>query len=263
MLLKDKIVVVSGIGPGLGIKLATGAAREGAAGLVVAARTAAKLDEAEREIRALGLETPVLKLPTDIADRAQCEALVALAVERFGRIDALINSAYVPGKFEPVESADLDDWRKTLEVNLFGTMNLSQAVIPTMKRQGGGAIVMINTMVTRKPQPWQAGYGTSKGALRSATAHLALELGRHNIRVNSCCMGWMWGPPVQGYLEGVARQQGVPLETAVAQVAQHIPLGRIPEDGECAKAALFLASDYASAMTGAVLDVNGGEFIPL
>lgn len=262
MLLKDKIVVVSGIGPGLGIKLAKGAAQQGAAGVVVAARTCAKLDQAEQEIRALGLDTPVLKVPTDIADRQQCDDLVQQALERFGRIDVLINSAYVPGKFEPVESADLNDWRKTLEINLFGTLNLTQAVIPCMKKQGGGSVVMINTMVTRKPMPWQAGYGTSKGALRSATSHLALELGPHNIRVNACFMGWMWGPAVQGYLEGSARQRGITLEAAKAEVASNIPLRRIPEDGECANAALFLASDMASAITGAVLDVNGGEYIP-
>lgn len=262
MLLKDKIVVVSGIGPGLGIKLARGVAQQGAAGVVIAARTQSKLDQAEEDIRALGFSLPVLKVATDIADRAQCDALVARAVERFGRVDALINSAYIAGKFEPIESADLDDWRKTLDVNLFGSLNLTQAVIPTMKQQGGGAVVMINTMVTRKPMPWQSGYGTSKGALRTATAHLALELGPYNIRVNSCFMGWMWGPPVQGFLETSARQRGISLEQAKAEVAANIPLRRIPEDGECANAALFLASDMASAITGAVLDVNGGEYIP-
>ncbi|HEY9036526.1 MAG TPA: SDR family oxidoreductase [Pseudomonadales bacterium] len=262
MLLKDKIVIVSGIGPGLGIKLALLCAQEGAAGLAICARTASKLDEAEAAIRAAGLKTPVLKVPTDVSDRAQCDALVAQTVEQFGRVDVLINSAYVPGQFAPVESADMDDWRKTMEVNLFGTMNLSQAVIPPMKKQGKGAMVMVNTMVTRKPLAYQAGYGASKSALVSVTGHLALELGGYGIRVNSTFMGWMWGPPVENYMKAEAKRTGTTVEAMRKAVAKNIPLGDIPEDGDCAKAVIFLASDYACAITGACLDVNGGEYLP-
>jgi len=262
MILADKIVIVSGIGPGLGIELATLAAAEGAGGVAIAARTGAKLDHAEAAIRARGLATRVLKVPTDVRDQSQCERLVAATVEAFGRVDALVNSAYVPGKFEPMEHADLADWRTTLDVNLFGTMQLTQAVIPVMKRQGGGAIVMINSMVTRKPMPYQGGYAVSKSALTTATAQLALELGAYQIRVNSCYMGWMWGPPVEGYLTAAAQQQGTTVAALAADIAKRIPLGRIPDDAECAKAALFLISDYAGAVTGAALDVNGGEFLP-
>ena len=262
MLLQDKVVIVSGIGPGLGIELATLAAREGARGLAIAARTASKLDDAEAAIRAAGSETVVLKVPTDVADRGQCERLVTETVAAFGRIDALVNSAYVPGRFGPVESADLADWRGILDVNLFGTLQLTQAVIPVMKRQGGGAIVMINSMVTRKPVPYQGGYTTSKAALTGATAQLALELGRYGIRVNSAYMGWMWGPPVEGFLQDAAAKQGTTVEALAKGVARSIPLGRIPDDADCAKAALFLVSDYACAVTGAALDVNGGEFLP-
>ncbi|MEB2284281.1 MAG: short-chain dehydrogenase [Polyangiaceae bacterium UTPRO1] len=262
MLLAGKVVVVSGIGPGLGIELALLAAAEGATGVVIAARTPAKLDDAEAAIRERGLTTPVLKMPTDIADAEQCRRLVTAADDAFGRIDALVNSAYVPGRFEPIATADLDDWRRTFDVNVFGTMHLTQAVIPVMKRQGGGAIVMINSMVTRKPVPWQSGYAVSKSALTTATALLALELAPHGIRVNSAYMGWMWGPPVESYLREAAVRQGTTVEALAAEVAKNIPLGRIPDDAECAKAALFLVSDYASVVTGAALDVNGGEFLP-
>lgn len=262
MLLTDKIVVVSGIGPGLGIELSTLAAAEGAAGVVVAARTPSKLDDAEAAIRARGLATRVVKVPTDIADADACRRLVDAAVDAFGRIDALVNSAYVAGRFDPVDEANLDDWRATFDVNLYGTLNLTQAVVPVMKRQGGGAIVMINSMVTRKPLAGQSGYAVSKSALTTATALLAVELGPANIRVNSCYMGWMWGPSVENYLAVVAEQQGTTVEALAAGIAKAIPLGRIPDDAECAKAALFLVSDYAGAVTGAALDVNGGEFLP-
>lgn len=262
MLLKDKVVIVSGIGPGLGQELSTLAAQEGAAAVVLAARTSAKLDAAEQEIQALGLGTKTLKVCTDITDTAQCKALAEQTAEAFGRIDVLFNSAYDPGSFEPIESADLDGWRRAMEVNFFGTMQLTQACVPHMK-EAGGSIVMIATMVEHKPLATQGGYGSSKSALRNATKHLALELGKYNIRVNSCHMGWMWGPSVEGYFAWQAQSTGKSQEELVAEVTRNIPLGVIPDDGDCARAALFLASDYAKVVTGAALDVNGGEFMPI
>ncbi|WP_101759948.1 SDR family oxidoreductase [Oceanicoccus sp. KOV_DT_Chl] len=261
MLLQDKVVIVSGIGPGLGIELAVQAAAQGAK-LVVAARTASKLDDAEKAVAALGLNTELIKVPTDISDREQCKNLVSQAVAKYGRVDALINSAYNPGSFEPIERANLDGWRAALDVNLFGTMNLTLEAIPQMKEQGGGAIVMVNTMVTRQPLATQGGYGASKAALSSATAHLATELGQYNIRVNSTYMGWMWGPPVEGYFDMMAKHTGADKQAMIADVEKNIPLGKIPDDADCAKAVIFLASDYACAITGAQLDVNGGEHMP-
>ncbi len=262
MLLKDKVVIVSGIGPGLGMELSTLCAQEGAAGIAVAARTPQKLDDAEKEIRELGLETPVLKVPTDIADRSQCDRLVKQTIDKFKRIDVLLNSAYAAGLFSLIEDADLKEWREVFDVNLFGTLNLTQATIPQMKKQKSGSIVMINTMVVRKPLKTHGDYAASKAALLSATAHLALELGHYGIRVNGAHMGWMWGPSVENYMIGAAKEGNTTVEAVRAEVEKNIPLGRIPEDGECAKAAVFLASDYASVITGACLDVNGGEYMP-
>lgn len=262
MLLKDKVVIVSGIGPGMGAKLAVLCAKEGAK-LAICARTASKLDDAEKDIDALGIGASVLKMPCDISDRSQCDALVAATVEKYGTVDVLMNSAFIPGEFTAVEAASMDDWRSTLDVNLMGTMNLSQAVIPAMKAQGSGAIIMVNSMVTRKMLPYQSGYAMSKAALTSAAKSLAVELGPYGIRVNSAYMGWMWGPSVEGYMQGVEAQQGISIADQKAEISKSIPLGRIPEDGECAKACVLLASDYASAITGGILDVNGGEFIAL
>lgn len=263
MLLENKVVIVSGIGPGLGQELSTLAAKEGASAVVLAARTVAKLDVAEQEINDLGLGTKVLKVATDISDKDQCLELARQTAEAFGRIDVLFNSAYDPGSFGPIESADMDGWRRAMDVNFFGTMHLTQACVPYMKESGGGSVVMIATMVEHKPLATQGGYGSSKSALRSATKHLALELGQYNIRVNSCHMGWMWGPSVEGYFEWQAQTTGKTTEELIAEVTKSIPLGVIPDDGECAKAAMFFASDYASVVTGAALDVNGGEFMPI
>lgn len=261
MLLKEKVVIVSGIGPGLGIELALLAAKEGAH-VSICARTASKLDDAEAAIAELGLDTRVLKVVTDISDRAQCKNLVDKTIEEFDQIDVLINSAFVAGEFKSVESAQLDDWRSTMEVNFFGTMNLTQEVIPHMKQRGGGSIVMVNTMIVRHPMPFQGGYGASKAALNVATAHMAKELGQYGIRINSAFMGWMWGPSTAYYVKHEAKRLGTTAESVRADIAKNIALGDIPEDADCAKAVIFLASDYACAMTGASLDVNGGEYIP-
>ena len=100
-------------------------------------------------------------------------------------------------------------------------------------------------------------------SISSSDLTLALELGQFNIRVNSCHMGWMWGPSVEGYFGWQSQTTGKSQDELIAEVTRNIPLGVIPDDGECAKAAVFLGSDYASVVTGAALDVNGGEYMPV
>lgn len=262
MLLKDKIIIVSGIGPGLGIKLALEAAREGAYGLAIGARSADKLSEAEDQIKQVAPDCKVLACPTDITDRAQCDRLAEQALEGFGQVDALINSAFFHGDMDYASTADLDKWPEVMNTNLLGTLRLTQAVLPGMKQRQCGSIVNINTMAARVVPPLgEAGYAASKAALANASKFLASELGPQGIRVNNIHMGWMWGAPVQGYMQWQSQETGVPVEDMVKQVASQIPLRRIPTDEECARAALFLASDYASAITGATLDVNGGHYM--
>lgn len=259
MLLQGKVVVVSGVGPGLGMQLAVEAAREGAHAVVLAARTSQKLEETADNVRHASAHTEIVSVPTDIRDPQHCSRLVETALSRLGRIDALANNAFEHGPFESIESGELAAWRSTYETNVLGSLQMTRAVVPQMRKQGGGAVVMVNTMATAKPFPGEAGYATSKGALLTATKYLAIELGPSNIRVNTARPGWMWGPPVQAYVEHAARTRGVPQNKITDEVASRIALRRIVSDRECARAALFLLSDYASGVTGAVLDVNGGE----
>jgi NAD(P)-dependent dehydrogenase (short-subunit alcohol dehydrogenase family) len=264
MLMKDKVVIISGIGPGLGMELALLAANEGAKAVVLAARTAAKLSDAAQQIAALGLGTQTLEVPTDISKAEDCRQLVEKTVAAFGRVDALVNSAYVPGKFNQWDKWDFDDWRKTLDVNLFGSLMLAREAARVMKNQPErGAIVMVNSMVTRKTPGIQGGYATSKGALATATRALANDLAPYGIRVNSCLMGWMWGASVKSYVDGMAAATGVEPEAVKQGIIKDIPLGMMPTDAECAKGCLFLVSDYAKVITGASLDINGGEYMPM
>jgi NAD(P)-dependent dehydrogenase (short-subunit alcohol dehydrogenase family) len=262
MLLKDKVIIVSGIGPGLGVKLAIEAAREGAKALAISARTAEKLDDAEKRVREVNEGCKVLKMVTDIRDPAQCQRLAQSTQQQFGRIDGLANSAFTWGTPGPADSADLKGWREMLETNVLGTMAMTQAVVPIMKAQKGGAIVNITSMATVKPHTGEAGYAASKGAINVVTKYLAAELGPSNIRVNLARMGWMLGVPVQNYITYAAKAQGVPEKQLYDAVAANIPLRRLTTDTECARVALFLLSDYSSAVTGAVIDANGGETFP-
>jgi NAD(P)-dependent dehydrogenase (short-subunit alcohol dehydrogenase family) len=266
MLLKDKIVMVSGIGPGLGVKLAVEAARAGAAGLIIGARSADKLDDAEQRVREVNPGCTVVKHKTDITNRDDCAAFADAGVKKFGRIDGLVNSAFLHGDMDHVMDAKLDDWiTGPLATNLIGTLKLTQAVVPQMKKQGGGAIVMINTMATRRIPPLgEAGYAASKAALANSVKFLAKEVGPDKIRVNTVYMGWMWGAPVKGYFEWAASQPGAKatVEQMRAGIASEIPLREIPPDDDCARAALFFLSDYSRVVTGASLDINGGHFMP-
>jgi len=258
MLLADKVAVISGMGPGLGQELAYAFVREGAK-IGICCRSQGFLEEVAAEARSRGGE--VVALPTDVTDAAQCTRLVDATAEAFGHLDALVNSAYNPGTFALFEDADLADWRLPMEVNLFGALNLIKATVPHLKAAGGGAIVNVNSMIHRKPMPYQGGYATSKAALEGATKMLARELGAHKIRVNSVFMGWMWGPPVEGYVDSAA-QGGVSKQDVIGGITKDIALGIVPDDADCANAVAFLCSDLARVITGAGLDVNGGDFMP-
>ena len=198
MLLKDKVVIISGIGPGLGSKLAVEAARYGAKAVAIGARTAEKLDDAERRIKEVNASCEVLKQVTDIRNEAHCKQLAQSTQARFGRIDGLVNSAFFWGTPATADEGDLKSWREVMDTNFFGTMQMTQAVTPIMKAQKSGAITIVSTMATIKPHEGEAGYAASKGALNVVTKYLATELGPFNIRVNVARMGWMWGAPVQG-----------------------------------------------------------------
>jgi NAD(P)-dependent dehydrogenase (short-subunit alcohol dehydrogenase family) len=260
MLLKDKAVIVTGVGPGMGRKLALLAAGEGAK-VAVSARSEGFVREVVAEIEAAGGNA--IGVPTDVAEDAECDRLAAATLEAFGRIDGLVNSAYRHKEFIAFENGELDEWQANMNVTLFGALRMVRAVIPAMKRQGGGSIVNIGTKSATKSVIGHGDYGTAKAAMGAATRQLATELGQYGIRVNIARMGWMWGAPVEGALRQRAEAQGITLEQIVANVSAGIPLGRIPTDEECAGSVIFLLSDYASVVTGAALDVNGGEYMPL
>jgi NAD(P)-dependent dehydrogenase (short-subunit alcohol dehydrogenase family) len=257
MLLHGRVAIVSGIGPGMGRDVSLALAREGA-DLVLGARTQAALDSLADEIRALGRRA--LCVRTDIAKTDECKRLADSARAELGGVDVLVNNAFLSSPYELFENVDLDAWRRIFDVNLFGSLALSQAVVPHMKERGGGSIIMINTMSLRIIEPRFGGYAASKAALLTAAQTMAKELGAYRIRVNSVVPGYIWGPSLERYFQALAKQRGVTADEVRREIAARTALNRIPTSAEIAGAVVFFASDLSCAVTGQALDVNCGHY---
>jgi len=164
--------------------------------------------------------------------------------------------------FGGLEDADFATWQGVLDVNLLGTLRMTRACLPALKARGG-SVVLIGTQsaVAAPTQVRQAAYAASKGALTSAMYSLAHELGPHRIRVNTVLPGWMWGPPVQAFVQFTAHTEKVPEAEVLARLTERMALPELATDGDVAEAAAFLASDRARAITGQSLLVNAGELM--
>jgi NAD(P)-dependent dehydrogenase (short-subunit alcohol dehydrogenase family) len=258
-LLSGKVCVVSGVGPGLGRHAALQLAAHGAP-VVLAARNAERLTAVAEEITAAGGEARAV--PTDISDPAQCEALFQAAADAFGGVDVLVNNAFRMDVFQTFRDVDLDRWRKVVETNLFGTLQIVKACLPHLEARGGGSVVMVGSMAARQPPPLEGAYSIAKGGLLTATRVLALELGGRDIRVNAVLPSWMWGPNVRTYVDMTAQAREVDPQRVVDEIVEKMPLRRIPTDEEVAGSIVYLASDLSAALTGQAVDANGGELMP-
>ena len=254
MILKDKVVIVTGAGPGMGQALCKGAAAEGAK-VVVSARSVDAIEAIVADITAKGGEA--ISVRCDVSSTDDCNALAKAALDKWGRIDGMVHSAYYHPDWANLEAHSIDQLTQVLDVVAVGGLRMAQAVIPTMKAQGAGSIVNISTLATRKPMPGEGGYAMAKSALNQLSRQLAVELGGTGIRVNTALMGWMDGVPLQQFFASIGEGGDAFRKQRVSEV----PVGHIPVDADCAKAVYFLLSDYASEITGAMLDVNGGDWV--
>jgi NAD(P)-dependent dehydrogenase (short-subunit alcohol dehydrogenase family) len=259
VLLDGKVAIISGIGPGMGRDISLLFAEHGA-DLVLGARTVASCEAVAKEVRALGRRAEVVRL--DITDAESCQAAAAAAVAAFGGIDILVNNAFQDGNHKTFERSSLDEWKATMDVNLWGTLQMTEAVVPAMVERGGGHIVMINSMSTHRIEPKYGAYATSKGALETASKALARELGVHGIRVNSVFPGYIWGDKVEWYFEHLAKKEGITPEEYYRRVADETALKYLPHSSEIAGSVLFFASDLSKPVTGQGLGVNAGHWIP-
>jgi NAD(P)-dependent dehydrogenase (short-subunit alcohol dehydrogenase family) len=258
MILEGKTVLVTGVGAGLGRECATSALRDGA-NVVLAARTADTLTATAAELDPGG--TRVATHVTDITDPDSSAALVALAMDRFGSVDALIQVAAYENVWGDLYHLKFEAWRKAFETNVIGAITVIRPVAEAMKSGGGGSIVLIGSQSMFQPALPQSGYAASKGALLSTMYYLCHELGPDNIRCNMVVPSWMWGPNVEMYVTGTAANQDRTEEEVLQDIVGEFPLRRMTEDGEVADVAAFFASDRAKAVTGQYLLVNSGELV--
>lgn len=258
MILNGKTLIVSGVGAGLGREVARLALRDGAQ-VFLAARTESVLEQTAKDLDPGRDRSAWLR--TDINRPEDCEALAASAIERFGRVDAVVQVAAYEAVFGGLADADFEQWRRAYETNVLGSLNLVRAIVPRMKQNGGGSVILVGSQSMYQPQLPQAGYAASKGALLSAMYYLADELGKDRVRVNMVVPSWMWGPPVQAFVKMRARAEGRSEEEVKAEITKNIPLGEIVPDEDVAEAAVLLASDRTRSITGQTLMVNGGELL--
>lgn len=248
--LDGKIAIVTGASSGIGQAAALLFAREGAR-LVLVSRRRDPLDALSAEIAAAGGEAIVVT--GDVRDEATAAAAVTAAVERFGRLDIAFNNAGLMGEAAPVPEIAPDTWREVLDVNLTGAFYGARHQIPAMLAAGGGAIVFTSTFVGHTVGfPGMGAYAASKAGVIGLTQVIAAEFGAQGIRANALLPGGTDTP---------MGRTAAPTSQARAAVANLHALKRLADPDEIARAALWLASDAASFVTGTALLVDGGVSI--
>lgn len=256
-LLEDKVAIVSGIGPGMGRDIALAFARQGA-DVALGGRTPARLDAVAAEVEALGRRA--LPVVCDIVDEDGCRYAVDRVAAEFGGVDVLVNNAYDGGDGQALMDADLDRWRRTMDVNLWGTLAMTRAAVPHLEACGDGRVIMINTMSVQRIRPSWGAYVASKGALAAITKTLAAELGPKGVRVNAIHPGYVYGDSVEWYFNHLAEQRGITFGEVYDEVAGETCLGYLPHSEEIAGTAVYFASPLATPVTGQMIGVNAGHW---
>ena len=239
----NKVAIVTGGSRGIGRGIALALAAEGATVIVNHVRAADAAEAVVAQIESAGGKASAFR--ADVGQRAEAEALVAAATERYGRLDVLVNNAAICPFRELPEITD-EIWDETLRTNLYGPFVTSQAAAPMMAAGGGGAIVHVSSVSSYLGSATQIHYCASKGGLNGMTAALAMALGPHNIRVNAVLPG---GVPTDINRE---HWEGKPQEPP------GLPINRAGAPADIAGAVCYLASDDASWVTGVLLPVDGG-----
>jgi len=246
--LEGKVALITGAGSGMGRAAAELFASEGARVVITDVDDGAGASAVDA-VRAAGGEATFVR--ANVAEWDDCQAMVAAAVDTYGGLHVLYNNAGIfPGDDGGVLDTPQDTWRRVMAVNLEGVWLGCRAGIPALLASGGGAIVNVASFVALMGAATaQIAYTASKGGVLSMTREIAVEYARQGIRANALCPGPIETPLLQELLADPDRR---------ARRMVHIPMGRLGRAEELAKAALFLASDDASFMTGAALVVDGG-----
>ena len=241
--LQNKVSLITGAAQGIGLATARRFAQEGAIVIVCDIKPEA-VEDATRQCQALGAQAAGFVL--DVTDRARVDEVVKEVLDRFGRIDVLVNNAGITQDAR-LQKMTLEQFDRVIDVNLRGVFHCSQAVADVMVRQGSGVILNASSVVGVYGNFGQTNYAASKFGVIGFTKTWSRELGPKGIRVNAVAPGFV-ATPILGTIP----------EKVIAELEHRVPLGRLGQPEEIASVYAFLASDDASYVNGAVLEVSGG-----
>ena len=255
--LKNKAVIVTGGGSGIGRSIAMMFAREGAK-VAVCGRTEATLRETVRAITGEGGQA--FFRVCDVSKELPVQALVAETVERFGRLDVLVNNAGVRAGIGTIMDLTEEEWQRTFDIDAKGAWLCSKHAIPEMKKAGGGSIIMISSISAHIGQTKQGCYNAAKGAQELLMKCMALDFAPDGIRVNSICPAWVLTELNREQLAQMKAHpdKEFPPGLKYSDVVKLHPVGRIGTPEDVAWAAVYLASDESTWVTGSSLMVDGG-----
>jgi NAD(P)-dependent dehydrogenase (short-subunit alcohol dehydrogenase family) len=246
--LSGRSALVSGGASGIGKAIAALFVAEGAS-VVISDINESLLETTVKELSALG---PVSGVAGDVRSMADAGTMVGAAVDRYGAIDVLVCNAGITS-VTPIEMLTEDEWDQVLATNVKGMFTLVKHAVPHMIRQGGGRIVTLGSEMGIVAVPESPAYNASKGAVIMFTKSIAVDLIRHNIRVNALCPGITRTPLLQAEVDN-----SVDPERTAAEQASWAPIMRVADPAEIAQGALFLASDDSSFAVGSCLVLDGG-----
>ncbi|MGH3160226.1 MAG: SDR family oxidoreductase, partial [Streptosporangiaceae bacterium] len=256
--LRDRRAIVTGGSKGLGEAIAAELIAEGAA-VAICSRNATELAETAAKLSASGasvIAPRVLAQPCDVTDPAQVESFVAAAAAALGGVDILVNNAgaATPGRFEELTDAD---WQRDIEVKLFSQIRCTRAALPHLRRSEAARVINVNAVYGRYPDPVFLATSANRASCLGLAKALAMELGHDGILVNSVNIGFVVTPQWENIRARRAPDASAD-EFFGALAAKEVPLGRFGRPDEVAGVVTFLASDRASYITGASIDVAGG-----
>ncbi len=256
MQLEGKVAIVTGGGKGIGRAISLAFASEGA-DVVVAARTESSLKEVAAEIEAIGRKS--LVVVTDLSKAESPLNVVDRTLEKFGKVDVLVNNSGIEGPIDNVADMDLEGWNELLAVNLTGTMLCARYVLEkSMIPRRSGVIINLSSAAGRKGFPTRSAYSSSKFAIIGLTQSLASEVGKYGIRVNSIAPGAVEGERIERVFGIMSENLGISYEEVVKNSNARAALGRMVKPEEVAALAVFLASEQSSGITGQTINCDAG-----